>query len=215
MCQGFAQNAQATPVYVKREAAQGDVGVQKASTMQEHATTQKLRTFQPLETMKKHSKGILANETHKHCFLQHLTPLTMQKRNHIAIYNVSALRPSNKTQMHHYLQQVTPSILQNTLNVVIHEMPALMRCNKIRNTTNHVFSPFQRCSKIATYHAGATISRPSMQPLCYLPHCRQNLHMFLCETLVFCIYGHQQLHIGHARTFTFAKLKPQSPYVYI
>ena len=139
----------------------------------------------------------------------------MQKRNHIAIYNVSALRPSNKTQMQHYLQQVTPSILQNTLNVVIHEMPALMRCNKIRNTTNYVFSPFQRCSKIATYHAGATISRPSMQPLCYLPHCRQNLHMFLCETLVFCIYGHQQLHIGHARTFTFAKLKPQSPYIYI
>ena len=181
--------------------------------MQEHATTQQLRTFQPLETMKKHSKGILANEKHKHCFLQHLTPLTMQKRNHIAIYNVSALRPSNKTQMHHYLQQVTPSILQDTLNVIIYEMPALMRCNKIRNTTDYVFSPFQRCSKIATYHAGATISRPSMQPLCYLPQCRQNLHMFLCETLIFCIYGHQQPHIGHARTFTFAKLTPQSPYI--
>ena len=73
MCQGFAQNAQATPIYVKQEAAQGDAGVQKASTMQEHATTQQLRTFQPLETMKKHSKGILASETHKHCFLQHFT----------------------------------------------------------------------------------------------------------------------------------------------
>ena len=117
--------------------------------------------------------------------------------------------------MQHYLQQVTPSILQHTLNVAIYEMPALMRCNKIRNTTNYVFAPFQRCSKIATYHAGATISRPSMQPLCYLKQCRQNLHMFLCETLVFCIYGHQQLHIGHARTLTFAKLKPQSPYIYI
>ena len=117
--------------------------------------------------------------------------------------------------MQHYLQQVTPSILQNTLNVAIYEMRALMRCNKIRNTTNYVFSPFQRCSKIATYHAGATISRPSMQPLCYLPHCRQNLHTFLCETLVFCIYGHQQLHMVRARTLTFAKLKPQSPYIYI
>jgi len=183
--------------------------------MQEHATTQQLRTFQQLDTIKKHSKGILASEAHKHCSLQHLTHLTMQTRNHIAIYNVSALRPSNTTQMQHYLQQVTPSILQNTLNVAIYEMPALMRCNKIRNTTNYVFSPFQRCSKIATYHTGATISRASMQPLCYLPHCRQNLHMFLCETFVFCIYGHQQLHIGHARTLTFARLKPQSPYIYI
>ena len=110
MCKGFAQNAQATPIYVKQEAAQGDAGVQKASTMQEHATTQQLSTFQPLETIKKHSEGILASETHKHCFLQHFTPLTMQTRNHIAIYNVSALRPSNKTQMQRYLRQVTPSI---------------------------------------------------------------------------------------------------------
>ena len=147
MCKGFAQNAQATPIYVKQEAAQGDAGVQKASTMQEHATTQQLRTFQPLDTIKKHSKGILASEAHKHCFLQHLTPLTMQTRNHIAIYNVSALRPSNKTQMQRYLRQVTPSILQNTFNVAIYEMPALMRCNKTRNTTNYVFRRFNDAAK--------------------------------------------------------------------